>query len=90
LAKCLDNQLIISADTIQNIKTEDFWSEFYKRFGVRGFSSVCLPLFSRDLNIAIVQYSYHCGLLCGQGGTDIYKKINGKWTLIVFFSAWIS
>ena len=36
-------------------------------------------VFDKDHNFAIVSYTFHCGRLCGSGGTILLEKKNHKW-----------
>jgi hypothetical protein len=36
-------------------------------------------LFDKDHNFAIFSYSFHCGRLCGSGGTILLEKKDHKW-----------
>ncbi len=88
--ECLSGKNLISGDTLLKFNHHEFWDEFHKRFGNGGFCSISLPLFSKDLNIVIIRYSFSCGRLCASGGTFIYKKIGGRWVEIKCINSWIS
>ena len=51
---------------------------------------VSLPLFSCNRKIAIVNTSIYCGILCGAGGTYIYRKTDEGWILIISLNEWVS
>ncbi len=54
-------------------------------------STISLPLFNLKKNLAIVQFDYTCGMLCGEGGTYIFKlNKNGKWEYYQTIEEWIS
>jgi hypothetical protein len=36
-------------------------------------------VFDKDHNFAIFSYSFHCGRLCGSGGTILLEKEDHKW-----------
>jgi hypothetical protein len=40
------------------------------------------PYFSKDKQYCILFYSYYCGNLCAETTLKLYKKINGKWTIV--------
>lgn len=48
------------------------------------------PVFSIDRTIAIININYYCFGTCGHGGTDIYKKQDGRWKTISGLSSWIN
>lgn len=35
--------------------------------------------FDKEHHLAVLSYSFHCGVLCGHGGTIILEKVDGKW-----------
>ena len=39
---------------------------------------------------AVLNYSYHCGVLCGEGGTVVLKKIGPRWKHLRSCKEWIS
>lgn len=52
---------------------------------------ISMPVLSLDKKTAIIKIVENCNcLLGGQGGTYLYKKINGKWKRIKSFNNWIS
>lgn len=66
------------------------WSEFNKKYK-NGFSTFSVPLFSVDGKLCIVYTARHCGHLCGEGSTNIYKKVRGKWVwLKAVGTRWVS
>jgi hypothetical protein len=66
------------------------WAIFNKQY--RGwFATFSVPLFSLNRNICIVYKAWHCGGLCGNGNTTVYKKVNGKWILLKLYGViWVS
>lgn len=90
LSDDLKGKTLISVDTLLKFNHREFWEEFLKRFGKGGFCSISLPLFSKDLSIVIIKYSFNCGSLCASGGTFIYKKMGDKWVEIICLQNWIS
>ena len=92
------NSIIVSADTISSMikKSKDkdgrstlFWEEFYKKYG-DGFCTLSKPLFSKNHQIVIISSGYHCGGLCGGGGTYVLKKVNSDWKVIATIRDWVS
>lgn len=53
-------------------------------------TTISLPIFTKDGNIAFINRTYNCGMLCASGGIEIYKKINGKWSFYKYLNQWIS
>ncbi|RYY07184.1 MAG: hypothetical protein EOP43_04020 [Sphingobacteriaceae bacterium] len=48
------------------------------------------PIFIRNDSICIVYNQYTCGIECGQGTINIYRKVNNKWMEWIFLIQWIS
>jgi hypothetical protein len=46
--------------------------------------------FDRDHTHAIVWYGFTCGSLCGNGGTELLEKKDGKWGIKAQCGHWIS
>jgi hypothetical protein len=93
--KLMLDKIIIPSDTLskfQNNKINSlgFWENYRQKYGNKGFHTISLPLFSLDKKTVIITIGFHCGGLCGGGATEIYKKINGKWTLIKTLNNWVS
>ncbi len=88
--ECLKNKVLIPVDTLLKFNRWEFWDEFHKRFGKGGFSSISLPLFSKNQNIVIIKYSHSSGRLNASGGTFIFKKMDDKWVEIMCIDYWIS
>jgi hypothetical protein len=95
--KLLKNKIVISGDTLSKFtqgRNEDgrsqFWDKYHSKFGPGGFCSITLPLFSIDKKTVLVTTGMHCGRLCGEGGSYIYRKINGKWELVHTITNWVS
>lgn len=57
-----------------------YWENIHKQYP--SFTTVSMPLFSRDHKTAIISLSYYCGMMCGYSGKYIYKKRTSKWQLI--------
>jgi hypothetical protein len=55
-----------------------------------GYYNISAPLFSLDKELVIIEFSYFCGGLCGNGGTYVYKKENRTWRLKLTLIYWIS
>ncbi len=87
---CLKVKMLISGDTLDKIKGNEFWPEFRKRYGRGGFCIIHVPLFSKDHSTVIVKYAHYCGRLCASGRTSIYKKKGDKWVEIYCLEGWIS
>jgi hypothetical protein len=48
------------------------------------------PIFLRNEQYCCIYQRYDCGPLCGAGYLDVYKKVEGKWTIFRFIQLWIS
>jgi hypothetical protein len=90
LKEFVRNKVLIPYDTISKFNPDDFWNDYHKKFGNKGFCSISLPLFSKDFTTAIIKYSIHCGRLNGGGGTFIFKKIGSNWIKVMCLDGWIS
>jgi len=88
--ECLKGKNLIPGDTLLKFNNLEFWKEFHKRYGKGGFCSISLPLFSKDLNIVIIKYSFSYGRVWGSGGTFIFKKMGSKWVNIFCLNSWMS
>ena len=55
--------------------------------GLFTFSEI---VFNKQHTRAILQYSFVCGGLCGNGDTVVLKKANGKWKITGHCRRWIS
>jgi hypothetical protein len=40
------------------------------------------PYFSKDKQYCIFYYSYYCGNLCAEKTLKLYKRVNGRWTVV--------
>lgn len=55
------------------------------------FFSFSLPQFTDDGQFAVIDCNFHCGSLCGQGMTYIFRlTTQGQWRLIGACANWIS
>lgn len=55
-----------------------------------GLFSLSEILFDNGHRHAIVSYSFHCGMLCGNGGTSVLQKTGNKWKVKKTCSSWVS
>lgn len=83
---------IIAEERIEKMfeRGTDGWQQFYKNYGNTGFHKYSVPLFSVDKSLCIVYMGFHCGGLCGEGSTRIYKKKHGYWHLVKEYGSWVS
>ena len=83
---------IISSDTLIHYmdNSDDFWDQYYNKFGRNGFAIVSRPLFSLDRQTAIIKYSCQYHGLNGEFNTLIYKRKNNRWEVIHVLNASIS
>ena len=70
-------------------KSRAYWDKLLEKHHCIG--SISIPLFNLEKNMAIVEVGYYCGILCGEGGTYIYKlNRSGNWELYLTIEEWIS
>lgn len=55
--------------------------------GLFTFSEI---VFNKQHTRAVVQYSFVCGELCGNGKTSVFTKVKGKWKKSKGCGAWVS
>lgn len=48
------------------------------------------PVFLQDYTLCVFYAAMRCEGLCGEGRFCIYKKINGRWTVLTTISHWVS
>ena len=87
----LKGKTIIKLDTTINDQksSEKFWNKIIEEKHCIGY--IDMPIFNSEKNIAIVKIGYNCGMLCGAGGTYIYKlNKNKKWYLYLTLDSWVS
>ncbi|WP_116786885.1 hypothetical protein [Flavobacterium psychrotrophum] len=63
---------------------KEYWENIHNQFG--SFTTISMPLFSRDHKTAIISLSYDCGMMCGYSGKYIYKKTASRWQLITVWA----
>nr|MBC7613396.1 hypothetical protein [Pseudopedobacter sp.] len=93
--KYFDEKDIISKKSFDTYRANpenrwNFWEDYRKRYGVKGYCAIALPLFSKDKETVIIKTYYACGGKCGEGGIFIYKKIDGNWVKVKELSRWIA
>lgn len=90
--KLLKHKNIIEYDTTMlatREKSRAYWDKLLEKYHC--IETISLPLFNLKKDMAIVQISYNCGILCGEGGTYIFKlNRSGEWELYLKFEEWIS
>lgn len=69
--------------------TQEGWKKYRKKYGAPYFQ-FSIPVFNSTYDIAYFSWSKICGSLCGVGYSCFYKRINGKWTLILMRKDWVS
>ncbi len=68
----LPNIKVVSAEAADETDTVEADS----KSGILRMSEI---LFDSTHHLAALRYSYHCGGLCGRGGTVVFVNDNGKW-----------
>lgn len=70
---------------------DEGWKKLFEAFpGATGWTSVSLPGYSPDGDVAVVYVAHHCGSLCGQGMYVYLRRANDQWKVLVRFPAWVS
>ncbi len=58
--------------------------------GIKKYTKMSLPIFSKDEQLAIIQIDTLCGIECGEGQLFILKKCNTEWEILCYVTLWIS
>ena len=70
---------------------DEGWKKLFEAFpGATGWTSVSLPGYSPDGDVAVVYVAHHCGSLCGQGMYVYLHRTDDQWKVLVRFPAWVS
>ncbi len=70
---------------------DEGWKKLFEAFhGATGWTSVSLPGYSPDGDVAVVYVARHCGSLCGQGMYVYLRRANDQWKVLVRFPVWVS
>lgn len=70
---------------------QDFWEKFHRNYGENsGYSSLSIPIFTIDRKTCIVYSSWIGGWLNGSGGVMVLKKVGNKWSIIKYYTMWVS
>ena len=70
---------------------DEGWKKLFEAFpGATGWTSVSLPGYSPDGDVAVVYVAHHCGSLCGQGMYVYLRRTDDQWKVLVRFPAWVS
>ena len=93
-----DNEKLINAwclipkdfSKIVRSDTTDYWEEFRTAFGKYGHHHYSKPVFNLAKDICVIEHSGQGGWLSGSGEILLFKKINGKWTMLEEEGLWIS
>ncbi len=73
------------------VSLNDAWKKLYETFpGATGWTSVSLPGYSPEKDIAVVYVANHCGSLCGQGSYVYLHRVKDQWKVLVRFPVWVS
>ncbi|WP_412464419.1 hypothetical protein [Flavobacterium mekongense] len=89
--KFLKHKKVIEYDTtmMAEKKSRIYWNKMLEKYHCIGM--IHTPLFNLKKDLAIVEIGYNCGVLCGEGGTYIYRLNKyGKWELYLTIEKWIS
>jgi hypothetical protein len=69
------------------INGESGWKKFHSKYG-DGYKVVSFPLFTTDMNCAVVAICYHIKRY-SKGSLHLYKKVKGKWMDVKVYSTWM-
>lgn len=70
---------------------DESWKKLYKSFPeATGWTSVSLPGYSPDGDIAVVYVAHHCGTLCGMGTYVYLRRARDGWEVLVRVPVWVS
>lgn len=74
-----------------NVALDEAWKKLFESFpGATGWTSVSVPGYSPEGDIAVVYVAHHCGSLCGQGSYLYLHRVNDQWKILVRFPIWVS
>jgi len=70
---------------------DEAWKKLFEAFpGATGWTSVSIPGYSPEGDIAVVYVAYHCGALCGHGSYVYLRRANDQWKVLVRSPVWVS
>lgn len=70
---------------------DEGWKKLFEAFpGATGWTSISLPGYSPDGDVAVVYVAHHCGSLCGQGMYVYLRRANSRWKVLVRLPVWVS
>jgi HEAT repeat protein len=73
-------EFVSKAALLATFGSQGNWSEFDRIHpGSGGYMSFSAIGFNADKTRAMLQSTYHCGVLCGHGGFFFFEKVNGRW-----------
>jgi hypothetical protein len=81
---------LISQREIQKLirsNDEKGWNKFYKKHRAV-LLAFTVPVFNATYDIAFLKWNVYCGNRCSVGYSAFYRKVNGKWILIVNRVEW--
>jgi len=76
------SQQVISNNKIKILSKADFRNANWKEKKVESSTNLSLPVFSKDKTIVIINRWYYCGMLCDDGGMEVFKWKGGHWKKI--------
>ena len=69
--------------------TDKGWEKYNKIYGAP-YLTFSIPIFNLTYDIAYFEWSLACGGLCGVGYSCFYKRVNGKWKLLLIRENWVN
>lgn len=70
--------------------TDEAIDDAVKRAFVTALFTLSEIIFDKDHKYAVVSFRFHCGMLCGHGGTVVLQKKGETWKITKTCSNWIS
>ena len=90
----LDKDTLILKENLKDFESALLSSvqldSFVRKNETGKYIQISKPLFSINMNYALVEVDYHCFGLCGEGYTYILKKKDNVWVLYQKLFRWVS
>jgi hypothetical protein len=86
------DEKFITKENLKDLFQKDIekgWKKYRKKYGAP-YLSFSIPVFNSTYDIAYFSWSEVCGSLCGVGYSCFYRRINGKWVLVLIRKDWVS
>lgn len=82
---------ILKLSELQDAKlsSDSLWNYVNANYG-SGYFALSMPIFNKNLDLALIRISYSCGYYCGGGGTFVFVRQGGRWKLKTTLNGWES